>query len=773
MTDVLFSLRVTPIGRTALKGSAAAAGAAGARLRYNLRCDAVAGVVARGIPTRSAEAAAWMDAQEATDRANARICDSVVVALPHQLTHAQRMDLVSGWCDEMSRGVPYIAAIHRPSREGDRRNHHAHVVFRDREPGTGKRLMRSYERNSIGRFCATWERHVNLAMEAAGLDGRTDRRSFVERGIDRIPQIHVGPKATAAARKKARGSARETEPTSKPKVVRKGVGRTAANPTRVIDYPGIDGPGTRADENVRRAATNAARERAAAQAALQRKLADFMARTAGRGIGPMPGMTPLPAAPALGRGAARMAPAALAAQLAMGQALGPATLARPSRAVPWRASAAARELAMEPLLRTPDVLADREARAMDVQREREAARVAADAARRRKEEAGRAAEAAVGINRWWTVAVPEGVDATTMLAPLQGRGVDPSTVLHSRGSLDVPVERLQAPRRTGGQALAYVADRATALPASRDAAATPIRPAGAAAMAEPAVPAPQPPVPNTATLARFLLADDARRTSDSPPVEGHPQGRIDVLVERVRAPASTVDYVLVHPTGPVAPEIPWLPRTISDDDMHFYVAPDPAARSGGRTDGIEAVMGRHPEMGAFHRSRVLFEEPRDEGPPRVWVRLTYSVAALRTVFARLRRRMAQDRTLPDLCEALKRRLRPAAAESDAAYRAIIFPWQRARAEEAEAARAAAAEAAQSAKDDAIRADHAAAAAARPAATAEGKATATPKAGVRLKGGRLPKEAQPKPASAAQAEWARAQRAKRKPRGGHDEGGPGL
>src|SRR5208337_5232273 len=40
-----------------------------------------------------------------------------------------------------------------------------------------------------------WCDHLNRCMEKAGLDVRYDHRSYKEQGIDKQPQIHVGPQA--------------------------------------------------------------------------------------------------------------------------------------------------------------------------------------------------------------------------------------------------------------------------------------------------------------------------------------------------------------------------------------------------------------------------------------------------------------------------------------------------------------------------------------------------------------------------------------------------
>jgi hypothetical protein len=64
-------------------------------------------------------------------RANAKIVVSAILQLPYEVTTETRLDIMREWC-EQNLGVhdlPYVAGLHPPSREGDQRNYHAHVIF--------------------------------------------------------------------------------------------------------------------------------------------------------------------------------------------------------------------------------------------------------------------------------------------------------------------------------------------------------------------------------------------------------------------------------------------------------------------------------------------------------------------------------------------------------------------------------------------------------------------------------------------------------------------
>ena len=74
--------------------------------------------------------ALWNAAERAENRSNSRVAREYELALPHELSKAQRLELVRGFATEIANrhGVAVDFAIHAPHREGDTRNHHAHVL---------------------------------------------------------------------------------------------------------------------------------------------------------------------------------------------------------------------------------------------------------------------------------------------------------------------------------------------------------------------------------------------------------------------------------------------------------------------------------------------------------------------------------------------------------------------------------------------------------------------------------------------------------------------
>jgi hypothetical protein len=168
---------------------------------------------------------AWNEAERADPRANARLATELELALPHELTGAQRHELLAGFVRKIveKHGVFADVAIHAPGKEGDYRNIHAHVLLSHRELGpdgfgeianrrtiTRKHRGQTKDMTTAG-IAATpadirairkeWAQDVNRAYERAGLDIRVDERSHEDRGIAQEPTKHLGPTACAMERR--------------------------------------------------------------------------------------------------------------------------------------------------------------------------------------------------------------------------------------------------------------------------------------------------------------------------------------------------------------------------------------------------------------------------------------------------------------------------------------------------------------------------------------------------------------------------------------------
>ncbi len=179
-------------------------------------------IIARGdVPEWARRRAALWNAVEAATKAkNGRLATELELGLPHELTQEQRRALVEGFAREIAErhGVAVDVAIHAPGRDGDIRNHHAHLLITHREigpDGVGKianeqkisRRVRGRmkEVKTAGVFNEAdivparkaWADAVNTAYAAVGLNVGVDHRSHVDRGLSAEPTKHLGPAASA------------------------------------------------------------------------------------------------------------------------------------------------------------------------------------------------------------------------------------------------------------------------------------------------------------------------------------------------------------------------------------------------------------------------------------------------------------------------------------------------------------------------------------------------------------------------------------------------
>lgn len=165
----------------------------------------------------------WNLAEKTETRKNSRTAREIVVNLPHELSERDRSELVNDFAQDLADkyGVAVDVAIHTPDKEGDNRNHHAHLML----------TTRKLERLESGRIALTsksqlemsntqlkerglrsakeelkvireqWANIANERLEEAGIDARIDHRSHKDRGLDQLPTVKIGWEATALERK--------------------------------------------------------------------------------------------------------------------------------------------------------------------------------------------------------------------------------------------------------------------------------------------------------------------------------------------------------------------------------------------------------------------------------------------------------------------------------------------------------------------------------------------------------------------------------------------
>uniref|UniRef100_UPI0013D4B8DC MobQ family relaxase n=1 Tax=Moraxella catarrhalis TaxID=480 RepID=UPI0013D4B8DC len=155
----------------------------------------------------------WNTAEKSEKRKDARTAREIIVNLPHELSHNQRLALVDEFTKLVAKtyGVAIDYAIHEPNRKGDDRNFHAHIMMTTRQAtldngvlvlGAKSNLELENKalkakglpstQQQITDIRKDWADYANEHLKKAGLDIEIDHRSHKERGLAATPTIKLG-----------------------------------------------------------------------------------------------------------------------------------------------------------------------------------------------------------------------------------------------------------------------------------------------------------------------------------------------------------------------------------------------------------------------------------------------------------------------------------------------------------------------------------------------------------------------------------------------------
>jgi len=160
----------------------------------------------------------WNAAEFAEKRKDARVAREIEVALPHELSAEQRLELTREFAHGLADryGVAVDFAIHSPHGDTDVRNHHAHVLLTTRKVGADglgdKTDLELENKTLLARGLPTshdqlrdirldWEGRANRHLALAGHDIRIDHRSHRDCGLEIEPTQHMGVHATQMDRR--------------------------------------------------------------------------------------------------------------------------------------------------------------------------------------------------------------------------------------------------------------------------------------------------------------------------------------------------------------------------------------------------------------------------------------------------------------------------------------------------------------------------------------------------------------------------------------------
>lgn len=200
----IYHLRATMISRSAGRSATAAAAyrsashiedhRTGLSFDYRARSgvDHVEIVAPADAPEWAQDRAALWNAVEAAEtRKNSQVAREVRVALPAELSHEQRALLVRDFCQRqfVDHGMVADIALHAPGREGDDRNHHAHILLTTREIGPEGFTTKNRDWNAaevLEGWREAWAMESNAALERCGITERIDHRTLEAQRIEAL-----------------------------------------------------------------------------------------------------------------------------------------------------------------------------------------------------------------------------------------------------------------------------------------------------------------------------------------------------------------------------------------------------------------------------------------------------------------------------------------------------------------------------------------------------------------------------------------------------------
>jgi hypothetical protein len=140
---------------------------------------------------------------------DARVAQEHEVALPHEFSTAQRIDLVPSFATQLANRYELAVdfSLHRPHREGDDRNLHAPILTTTRQVGPdGLEAKASIEcsdqdrgkkglgpaKTEVAAIRALWAGITNEHLKERGVSAQVDHRTLTEQGVERVPATHLG-----------------------------------------------------------------------------------------------------------------------------------------------------------------------------------------------------------------------------------------------------------------------------------------------------------------------------------------------------------------------------------------------------------------------------------------------------------------------------------------------------------------------------------------------------------------------------------------------------
>ena len=136
----------------------------------------------------------WNEVERVEKRKDSQLAREINVALPVELDHSQKQNLVRKFSQSQFVEKGMVADVAYHDFQGQ--NPHAHILLTMREinpKGFGKKNRNWNERGLLREQRESWSHYANKALERAGHEEKIDHRSLKKQGVERLPQIHLGP----------------------------------------------------------------------------------------------------------------------------------------------------------------------------------------------------------------------------------------------------------------------------------------------------------------------------------------------------------------------------------------------------------------------------------------------------------------------------------------------------------------------------------------------------------------------------------------------------
>lgn len=170
-----------------------------AHLRYISRSTATQTVYSERMPSNYWAAQRFLNNREDGLRKNGRVIDKLVIVFPEGMKLDHAVEAVRGFGFRLTEGrTPFYFTLQ--SFDTDK-NRHCHFILVDSDIETGKRVVKTTDRDSTERIKDVWERSANDILEREGYDFRLDRHKALEQKAELEAEAELAEQTAGHAKK--------------------------------------------------------------------------------------------------------------------------------------------------------------------------------------------------------------------------------------------------------------------------------------------------------------------------------------------------------------------------------------------------------------------------------------------------------------------------------------------------------------------------------------------------------------------------------------------